>query len=63
MKLRKELAEKLRFAVDHWPCSASYRGHLSEEEFNEIEKRGFEIKLVQPHMSGGGDWTIRYPDK
>ena len=43
MKLRDELTKALVYAVEHYPAHGSYRGHLTEEEYNEIKKRGFEV--------------------
>ncbi len=60
MKLRKELAEKLRYAVEHSPMSASYKGRFTQEEYEEIIKRGFEIYVLSIFMDGTADYTIRW---
>ena len=63
MKLRKELAEKLRWAVEHSPCGASYKGRFTQEEYEEIKKRGFEIYTQSIYMDGTADYSIRWKDK
>ena len=60
MKLRKELAEKLRWAVEHSPASAEYTGFITYEEVKEIEKRGFEIHTFSVFMDGSGVLHIRW---
>ena len=60
MKLRKELAEKLRYAVEHSPMSASYKGRFTQEEYDEIIKRGFEIYVLSIFMNGTADYMIRW---
>lgn len=60
MKLRKELAEKLRWAVEHSPCSAEYKGDITLEEREEIERHGFEIYTFAVFMNGGGILHIRW---
>lgn len=47
MKLRKELAEKLRWAVEHSPCSAEYKGDITLEEREEIEDAALKYILSQ----------------
>ena len=61
MKLRDGLTKALVYAVEHYPAHGSYRGHLTEEEYNEIKKRGFEIDTMSIFMDGGADWLFRYP--
>ena len=46
MKLRDELTKALVYAVEHYPAQGSYCGRLTEEEYNEIKKRGFEIDTM-----------------
>ena len=60
MKLREELTKALVYAVEHYPAHGSYRGHLTEEEYNEIKKRGFEIDTMSIFKDGGADWLFRY---
>lgn len=60
MKLRKELAEKLRYAVEHSPVSAPYKGRFTQEEYEEIIKRGFEIYVLSIFMDGTADYMIRW---
>lgn len=60
MKLRKELAEKLRYVVEHSPMSASYKGRFTQEEYDEIIKRGFEIYVLSIFMDGTADYMIRW---
>ena len=45
MKLRDELTKALVYAVEHYPAQGSYRGHLTEEEYNEIKKE--DLKSTQ----------------
>ena len=51
---------KLRWAVEHSPCSAEYKGDITLEEREEIERRGFEIYTFAVFMSGGGILHIRW---
>lgn len=61
MELRKELTDILIKAAEKPGVGYDYNGKLFEEEYDEIEKRGFVIHLRRPWMGGGGEYSIKYP--
>lgn len=60
MKLRDELTQVLIKAAEKRPWRSYYKGHLTEEEFKEIEKRGFELDAMSIYMDGSAEYQIKY---
>lgn len=60
MKLRDELTQVLIKAAERRPWRSYYKGCLTEEEFKEIEKRGFELNAMSIYMDGPAVYEVKY---